>query len=208
MRDFTQQRQATTPDQIWLLEHDPVYTLGRAASLEHVLSPGNIPLVRCDRGGQVTYHGPGQLIVYILLDLRRYGLYAKEYVRLLEQVTIDLLGELGVIACRKPGSPGVYVPQLHEAADVTLAKIGALGVKISNGCSYHGLALNVDMDLQPFSGIFPCGQRHTPTVDLHACGVKINVQELGDRLAHALSTGIQNYQRQPIHEDSHGAGTY
>jgi|SRR5690625_1096006 len=208
MRDYTHQRHASTPDQIWLLEHEPVYTLGRAASLDHVLHAGEIPLVHCDRGGQVTYHGPGQLVAYILLDLRRYGLYAKEYVRLLEQVTIDVLGTLNVMACRKPGSPGVYVPQIRGGADVTLAKIGALGVKISNGCTYHGLAINVAMDLQPFAGILPCGQRHTPTIDLRACGVAIGVQDLGDRVAQALCTAIKNYQRQPIHEEGHDTGNH
>ncbi|HCB1212074.1 TPA: lipoyl(octanoyl) transferase LipB, partial [Klebsiella pneumoniae] len=145
MRDFTEQRGPETPDEIWLVEHTPVYTQGQAGKPEHLLNPGGIPVVQTDRGGQITYHGPGQLMVYCLFDLRRVGLYVKEYVRLLEEAVIACLTHFGVEgACCKPGAPGVYVPQ--GATNQELAKISALGIKIRNGRSYHGLALNIGMD--------------------------------------------------------------
>lgn len=148
MRAFTDAREADTPDELWLLEHPPVFTLGQAGRPEHLLAPGTIPVVQTDRGGQVTYHGPGQLVAYLLLDLRRAGIGIKRLVERLEQSVIDLLAEHGVAAERRADAPGVYVAG---------AKIASLGLRVRNGCSYHGLALNVDMDLEPFGRINPCG---------------------------------------------------
>ncbi|BCU07947.1 lipoyl(octanoyl) transferase LipB [Allochromatium tepidum] len=148
MRAFTDAREADTPDELWLLEHPPVFTLGQAGRPEHLLAPGDIPVIRTDRGGQVTYHGPGQLVAYPLLDLRRSGIGIKRLVERLEQSVIDLLAGYGIVAERRANAPGVYV------AD---AKIASLGLRVRNGCSYHGLALNVDLDLEPFGRINPCG---------------------------------------------------
>ncbi|WP_353147797.1 lipoyl(octanoyl) transferase LipB [Pollutimonas bauzanensis] len=184
MREFTETRDESTPDQIWLVEHPPVYTLGQAGKPQHILDSGDIPIVQCDRGGQVTYHGPGQLVAYCLIDLRRLKIFVKEYVALLEDVAIQLLADLGIAgACLKPGAPGVYVP----VANGSLAKIAALGIKIRKGCAYHGLALNVDMDLGPFLGINPCGYEGLETVDLRYCGVDANVAQVGEMLAVRLT---------------------
>ncbi len=183
MKSFTEARHKETPDEIWLVEHCPVYTLGQAGKPEHLLNTGAIEVVQCNRGGQVTYHGPGQLVVYPLVDLRRQGIYVKEYVALIEDVVLDTLASFGLQqACRKAGAPGVYVP----LQDGSLAKIAALGVKISQGCAYHGLALNVDMDLQPFAGINPCGYAGLQTVDLKTMGVITTVQEVGMRVLERL----------------------
>lgn len=180
MREFTVQRNEATPDQIWLVEHDPVYTLGQAGKPEHILNSAGIPVVRCDRGGQVTYHGPGQIVAYSLIDLRRLKLFVREYVAALEDAAIDTLADFGVRgACRKPGAPGVYVPQ----PEGDLAKIAALGIKVSNGCTYHGMALNVDMDLAPFLGINPCGYEGMRTVDMTACGARVSLRDAGEGLA-------------------------
>ncbi|MBU0751628.1 MAG: lipoyl(octanoyl) transferase LipB [Gammaproteobacteria bacterium] len=148
MQDFTAQRTQDTPDQIWLCQHPPVFTLGLAGKPEHLLRDIGIPVVKIDRGGQITYHGPGQLVAYLLLDLKRRGITIKGLVNRMEQALIDLLAEFGVSAARLTGAPGVYVDG---------AKIGALGLKVKNGCCYHGLALNVAMDLSPFAAINPCG---------------------------------------------------
>jgi lipoyl(octanoyl) transferase len=148
MQAFTDRRGPDTPDELWLLQHPPVYTLGQAGRPEHVLDPGGIPVVKIDRGGQVTYHGPGQLVAYLLLDLRRAGFGVKRLVHLLEQSVIDLLAGYGIECYARPDAPGVYVDG---------AKIAALGLRVRRGCSFHGLALNVDMDLEPFSRIDPCG---------------------------------------------------
>jgi lipoyl(octanoyl) transferase len=148
MRAFTDLRGPDTPDELWLLEHPPVFTLGQAGREEHLLDPGPIPVIKVDRGGQVTYHGPGQLVVYVLLDLRRAGLGVRRLVAQLEQSVIDLLETLGIAAERRTDAPGVYVGG---------AKIASLGLRIRNGCSYHGLALNLDLDLDPFRRINPCG---------------------------------------------------
>ncbi|MGX9934455.1 lipoyl(octanoyl) transferase LipB [Advenella kashmirensis] len=183
MKSFTEGRDKETPDEIWLVEHCPVYTLGQAGKPEHLLNTGAIEVVHCNRGGQVTYHGPGQLVVYPLLDLRRQGIYVKEYVALIEDVVLDTLASFGLQkACRKAGAPGVYVP----LQDGSLAKIAALGVKISQGCAYHGLALNVDMDLRPFAGINPCGYAGLQTVDLKTMGIITTVQEAGMRVLERL----------------------
>jgi lipoyl(octanoyl) transferase len=159
MQEFTEGRTATTPDEVWLLEHPPVYTLGRAALPGHVLDAGTVPVVRTDRGGQVTYHGPGQLVVYPLLDLRRRNLGIKPLVHLLEECVIELLAGYAIQAERRPGAPGVYVGG---------AKIAALGLRVRRGCSYHGLSLNVDMDLAPFGRINPCGYPGLPVTQLAA----------------------------------------
>ena len=148
MQDFTARRSAETPDEIWLLQHPPVYTQGLAGKPEHLLRTSEIPVVKIDRGGQITYHGPGQVVAYILLDLKRRGMGVKELVRRMEQAVIDLLAAHGVVAARRDKAPGVYVND---------AKIAALGLRIRNNCSYHGLCLNVDMDLAPFQYINPCG---------------------------------------------------
>ncbi|MCY1202669.1 Octanoyltransferase [compost metagenome] len=184
MQAYTNLRGADTPDEIWLCEHAPVYTLGQAGLPQHVLNPGDIPIVRCDRGGQVTYHGPGQVMAYALFDLRRADMYVKEYVNLLEGAVIDTLTQMGVAnACRKPGAPGVYVPD-PEGGE--LAKIAALGIKIRNGRAYHGVSLNVSMDLTPFLGINPCGYQGLRTVDMASCGARRAPTEAGDALGRNL----------------------
>jgi lipoyl(octanoyl) transferase len=182
MRTFTQQRTEATPDELWVCSHPPVFTLGLAGDPSHLLAQSGIPLVNTDRGGQITYHGPGQIVLYPLLNLHRYGLKVREYVNLLEQALIDTLVELGVSdAQRKPSAPGVYTWR-----NGALAKIAALGIKVSRGCSYHGLALNVDMDLSPFQTINPCGYSGLETVDLRTVGVKISVEEVQVRLVNKL----------------------
>jgi lipoyl(octanoyl) transferase len=148
MQAFTDTRGADTPDELWLLEHDPVFTLGQAGRMEHVLAPGAIPVVPVDRGGQVTYHGPGQLVAYPLFDLRRMKVGVRELVHRIEQAVIDTLAEWNIGAERRAGAPGVYVAG---------AKIAALGLRVRRGCAFHGLAFNVDMDLEPFRRINPCG---------------------------------------------------
>jgi lipoyl(octanoyl) transferase len=148
MQEFTAMRTAVTPDELWLCEHPPVFTLGLAGKAEHLLRDVGIPMVNIDRGGQITYHGPGQLVCYLLLDLKRRGLTVKTLVNRMEQSVIDLLAGYGVAGERRAGAPGVYVGD---------AKIAALGLKVKNGCTYHGLALNVAMDLSPFAAINPCG---------------------------------------------------
>ncbi|HUH58682.1 MAG TPA: lipoyl(octanoyl) transferase LipB [Candidimonas sp.] len=197
MRNYTDARDAQTPDEIWLVEHAPVYTLGQAGKQEHILDAGGIAIVQSDRGGQVTYHGPGQIVAYCLVDLRRLKMFVKEYVHMLEDVVIGVLDELGVPgACRKPGAPGVYVPwNVAEPGAVAggepqLAKIAALGIKIRNGCAYHGLALNVDMDLAPFLGINPCGYEGLQTVDLRSCGIQATVSQAGELLARYLANAM------------------
>lgn len=164
MRQFTDNRDVNTEDEIWVLEHLPVFTLGFNGKPEHILSDSTIPVVQCDRGGQVTYHGPGQLVAYLLLDLKRRKLGVKQLVFLMEQVVIQLLDEYRISAERRDNAPGVYVDN---------AKIAALGLRIRKGCSYHGLSLNVDMDLRPFSLINPCGY-----VDLKSTQLKDHVQNI------------------------------
>src|SRR5579875_685147 len=148
MQAFTDARGPGTPDELWLVDHDPVFTLGQAGKPEHVLAPGDIPVIHVDRGGQVTYHGPGQIVAYPLLDLRRLGIGVRELVHRIEQAVIDTLAEWNIAAARREGAPGVYV------AD---AKIAALGLRVRRGCTFHGLAFNVAMDLEPFRRINPCG---------------------------------------------------
>jgi lipoyl(octanoyl) transferase len=198
MRDFTLQRGPDTPDELWLVEHEPVYTLGQAGRREHLTAPGTIPVVATDRGGQVTYHGPGQAIVYTLIDLRRLGITVRELVFRIEQAVIQTLDPFGVVGQRVRGAPGIYVPvgrASREALAVIdgpaafdgLAKIAALGVRIRNGCSYHGVALNVAMDLKPFSGINPCGYAGLAAVDLATLGVDLAWTEAAGRLSDRLA---------------------
>lgn len=194
MRKYTEQRNEHTPDQLWLLEHAPVFTLGQAGRTEHILNPHDIPVVHCNRGGQVTYHGPGQLLMYTLVDLRRQQVYAREFVRLLEQSVLDVLADMGLdCACRMPGAPGIYVPQhaLQPPCGNGLAKLAAIGIKISNGRAYHGVALNVAMDLQPFTCINPCGHAGLQTVDLQACGIRVDTRSIGNMLTQAFMAAWQ-----------------
>ena len=173
MQDFTAQRDAATPDELWLVEHPPVYTLGQAGKAEHLLHVTDIPLVKIDRGGQITYHGPGQVVGYLLLDLHRRGLKVREMVNLLEQALIDCIADYGLDARRKDGAPGVYIDD---------AKVAALGLRVKNGCSYHGLSLNVDMDLTPFTWINPCGYSGLQTIQLKDFGVTEGPEDVATRL--------------------------
>ncbi len=173
MQDFTAQRDASTPDELWLVEHPPVYTLGQAGKAEHLLHVTDIPLVKIDRGGQITYHGPGQVVGYLLLDLHRRSLKVREMVHLLEQALIDCIADYGLDARRKDGAPGVYIDG---------AKVAALGLRVKNGCSYHGLSLNVDMDLTPFTWINPCGYSGLQTIQLKDFGVTEGPEDVATRL--------------------------
>jgi len=199
MKAFTAARSADTPDEIWLVEHDPVFTQGLAGKAEHVLDAGGVPVVQTNRGGQVTYHGPGQVIAYPLVDLRRLGIYVKEFVFRLEEAVLRTLADLDVTGHRVPGAPGIYVrlddPFGHAALGHDrpvsdpfrgLGKIAALGVKVSNHCTYHGVALNVAMDLQPFARINPCGYAGLKTVDLATLGVVADPATVADALGRRL----------------------
>ena len=198
MRGFTETRGPETPDQLWICEHPPVYTQGLAGKPEHVLDAHGIPVVPTNRGGQVTYHGPGQVVAYPLVDLRRLNIYVKEYVYRLEQAVIRTLEHLGVTGHRVAGAPGIYVrrddPFGHAALTGPrldpfegLGKIAALGIKVSRHCTYHGVALNVAMDLQPFDGINPCGYAGLQTVDLSTIGVQVSWDEVAEVLADKLA---------------------
>ncbi|MGE5769160.1 MAG: lipoyl(octanoyl) transferase LipB [Betaproteobacteria bacterium] len=177
MQDFTTARTAGTPDELWIVEHPPVYTLGQAGKPEHILRDIGIPVVKIDRGGQVTYHGPGQVVIYLLLDLQRLKFKVRELVIAIEQAVIDLLAEHGVTAERRAGAPGVYVGD---------AKIAALGLKIRNGCTYHGLSLNVDMDLSPFAAINPCGYAGLKVIQTRDLDIPLTAREAGERLSQHL----------------------
>ncbi|MDO8376666.1 MAG: lipoyl(octanoyl) transferase LipB [Aquabacterium sp.] len=200
MRAFTEARTADTPDELWLVEHDPVYTQGIAGKPDHLLHADGIPVVATNRGGQVTYHGPGQVVAYPLIDLKRLGIYVKEFVYRIEDAVLRVLADHGVTGHRVAGAPGIYVrlddPFGHAAltgpmpgADPFrgLGKVAALGIKVSRHCSYHGVALNVAMDLRPFLGINPCGYSGLQTVDLAKLGVNTDwstvAGQLGKRLA-------------------------
>jgi lipoyl(octanoyl) transferase len=190
MRAFTARRDAATPDELWVVEHPPVFTLGQAGKRDHLLAPGEIPVIATDRGGQVTYHGPGQVVIYPLVDLRRLGIYVKELVFRIEQAVIQTLTTFGVDGRRVKGAPGVYVPWSASRAQGELAgmaKIAALGIKVTGGCSYHGVALNVAMDLEPFARINPCGYAGLPTVDLATLGASVTWQRAADTLAERLA---------------------
>jgi len=178
MSRFTDARDAGTPDELWLLQHPPVFTLGQAGRKEHLLAPGDIPVIQVDRGGQVTYHGPGQLVAYPLVDLRRMKLGIRDLVRRVEQSVIDLLADYGIAAARREKAPGVYVGD---------AKIAALGLRVRRGCTFHGLAFNIDMDLAPFQRINPCGYPGLEVTDLATLGVKRPIRAVGRKLGEVLA---------------------
>jgi lipoyl(octanoyl) transferase len=200
MQRFTTERQADTADELWLCEHDSVFTQGLAGKPDHVLLPGHIPVVATNRGGQVTYHGPGQVVAYPLVDLQRAGYFVKEYVYRLEEAAIRTLRHCGVTGHRVPGAPGIYVrladPFDHSALTwprtpgdlfAGLGKICALGIKVQRHCTYHGLALNVAMDLEPYTRINPCGYAGLQTVDLSTIGVNVSMANVSEVLAQQLS---------------------
>lgn len=192
MQAFTAERGAETPDELWLVEHPPVFTLGLNARPEHVLDPGPIPVLRVDRGGQVTYHGPGQMVLYPLLDLERRQMGVRTLVRLMEQAVIDLLAESGIEAEGRADAPGVYVGA---------AKIAALGLRVRRGRSYHGLALNVDLDLEPFSRINPCGYPGQAVTCCRALGIDTPLPELRARLVTHLLKHL-GYNERPEPPDT------
>lgn len=183
MKDFTLARKENQPDEIWFLEHPPVFTLGQAGKPEHILNAHDIPVVKTDRGGQVTYHGPGQLVAYLLLDLRQRKSGVRDLVDLIEQSLITLLDGYGITAEARREAPGVYVDG---------KKIAALGLRIKNGCSYHGLSLNVDMDLEPFSYINPCGFEGLEVTQISdlVTGEKVSLRQVQQKLAKLLSTSL------------------
>lgn len=177
MQVFTARRDAETPDEIWLVEHAPVYTVGLNGKPEHLLQPTDIPVIKIDRGGQITYHGPGQIVVYLLVDLKRRGYGVRELVSRMERAVVALLAEYGVTAESRRDAPGVYVNG---------AKIAALGLRIKRGCSYHGLSLNVDMDLSPFLAINPCGYPGMAVTQTTSLGITDGMQTLAEKLVHGL----------------------
>src|SRR3954453_11014451 len=192
MRAFTDARTADSADEIWLVEHPPVFTLGQAGNPAHLLAADSgIPLVKVDRGGQITYHGPGQVVAYLLLDLRRRKLMVREMVTRIEQAVIDTLAAYNLAGERNAGAPGIYVAPGPQAGLHAGAKIAALGLKIRNGCSYHGVSLNVKMDLRPFLAINPCGYAGLETVDMATLGVAADWRDvaltLAERLAHQIN---------------------
>ncbi|MBY6063437.1 lipoyl(octanoyl) transferase LipB [Pseudidiomarina sediminum] len=196
MQQFTDTRNANTADELWVLEHDPVFTQGQAGKAEHILAPGDIPIVKVDRGGQVTYHGPGQLVVYFLLDLRRHKLGVRQLVNTIEDTIVSLMAEYGVSAAARPDAPGVYVDG---------AKLCSLGLRIRRGCSFHGLALNVAMDLEPFLRINPCGYAGMQMIQTTDLGGPPSVAEAAQRVT-AIFAERLGYQ--DIHEHTGFDTTY
>ena len=185
MQAFTDARSAETADEIWLTEHEPVYTLGLAGRREHLLRDNGIPVIKVDRGGQITYHGPGQLVAYLLFDLRRARLGVREMVRRIEGAVITWLATFGIQSCGKTSAPGVYVER--NGAE---AKIAALGLRVRNGCTYHGVAVNVDMNLAPFADIDPCGYPGLAVTQLADFGVRTTVDDAGRALAPLLDSAM------------------
>lgn len=192
MRAFTDARTADTPDELWIVEHPPVFTLGLGADQSHVLAPHDIPVIQTDRGGEVTFHGPGQVVIYLLIDLKRRHtkgrLFAREFVQQIEQAVIDTLAAYNIAGERIAGAPGIYLQQGEWQG----AKIAALGLKVrANGCTYHGVSLNVAMDLQPFSWINPCGYEGLATIDMRTLQVQVPLEQvqtaLANRLQHLLT---------------------
>lgn len=177
MKALTAERGPQTPDELWFLEHPKVYTQGQAGKAEHILAPGDIPVIQVDRGGQVTYHGPGQLVVYLLIDLTRQKMGVRQLVDAIEQALVACLGEFGIDAAPRPDAPGVYVDQ---------AKIASLGLRVRRGCSFHGLALNVDMDMEPFGRINPCGFAGMPMCQMRDFVAEIDIDAVSQALGHAL----------------------
>jgi lipoyl(octanoyl) transferase len=182
MQQFTQNRSPETMDEIWVVEHFPVYTLGLNGKREHLLNIGNIPVINSDRGGQVTYHGPGQLVIYTLLDIERLKINIRELVTLLEQAMIRTLAQQGIIAFSRADAPGVYVND---------KKIGSIGLRIKKNCSYHGLSLNNDMDLRPFDHINPCGYSDLKVTQLSDLGINISTNQLASSVIQAITTALQ-----------------
>ncbi|GLU32830.1 lipoyl(octanoyl) transferase LipB [Trinickia caryophylli] len=202
MRAFTDARTDETPDEIWLVEHPPVFTLGQAGDPAHLLAADSaIPLVRVDRGGQITYHGPGQVVAYLLVNLRRRGLFVRQLVTLIEDAVIETLAAYNLPGERKAGAPGIYVSPGPADAGHAGAKIAALGLKIRNGCSYHGVSLNVAMDLRPFLAINPCGYAGLETVDMATMGVAAGWNEVAATFAERL---IANLDASLAHRSSTG----
>jgi lipoyl(octanoyl) transferase len=181
MLEYTDRRDATSTDQLWLLQHPPVFTLGQAGKAEHLLDPGDIPVIYSDRGGQVTYHGPGQLIAYLLLDLRRAGIGIRALVTRLEQTTISLLADYGISAQARPDAPGVYVAE---------RKIASIGLRVRRGCTLHGLSLNTDMDLLPFTRINPCGYPGLSVTQLADLDISVDLPTVGREFSHHLAKGL------------------
>ncbi|MEI6706621.1 MAG: lipoyl(octanoyl) transferase LipB [Methylococcales bacterium] len=181
MQDFTLQRTADTPDELWIVEHPAVYTLGLNGKREHLLNTGDIPVIHCDRGGQVTYHGHGQVIIYTLLDIKRLNINIRQLVSLLEQTMIDTLAHYGIVAIAKADAPGVYVQG---------KKIGSIGIRIKNSCSYHGLSFNNDMDLTPFNYINPCGYKNLQVTQLADLGITISTPELAAFMSQVINTHL------------------
>jgi lipoyl(octanoyl) transferase len=190
MLAFTTTRDEHTPDEVWLLEHPAVYTLGQAGRLAHLLGPVDIPVVHTERGGQITYHGPGQLVAYLLIDLRRRGIKVREFVQLIEAAVIDTLATYNLAACVESGAPGVYV-----SVDGSLHKIAALGLKIVNGRSFHGMSLNVAMDLEPYAHIDACGYPGLRSIDMASLGVVQPIDDVATRLAGILIARIEAASR-------------
>jgi len=178
MKAFTAKRDGGTPDEVWLTEHEPVFTQGQAGRAEHLLTPGDVPVVQSDRGGQVTYHGPGQVVAYLMLDIRRLGISVRALVTGIETAVVDTLGDYGVTGAPRPDAPGVYVAG---------AKIASLGLRVRRGCCYHGLALNVDMDLEPFGRINPCGLRGMEVVQLRDLVSAAPLEQVRARLLENLA---------------------
>ncbi|QZA79494.1 lipoyl(octanoyl) transferase LipB [Deefgea tanakiae] len=194
MQAFTVNRDASTPDELWLLEHPPVFTQGLAGKPEHILQSSSIPIVQIDRGGQVTYHGPGQLVAYLLLDLRRHKLGVRDLVRLLENSVIGVLADDGITAYGKVDAPGVYVQLKNELGEYE-AKIASLGLRIKNGCCYHGLALNVSMDLAPFAFINPCGYQGLQVTRMVDLGINKTPADLFGKMADKI---LQQIKQLPV----------
>lgn len=194
MQAFTVNRDASTPDELWLLEHPPVFTQGLAGKPEHILQSSSIPIVQIDRGGQVTYHGPGQLVAYLLLDLRRHKLGVRDLVRLLENSVIAVLADDGITAYGKVDAPGVYVQLKNELGEYE-AKIASLGLRIKNGCCYHGLALNVSMDLAPFAFINPCGYQGLQVTRMVDLGINKTPADLFGKMADKI---LQQIKQLPV----------
>ena len=191
MQQFTETRSALTPDEIWFTEHPPVFTLGLNASREHLLAPGDIPVIQVDRGGQVTYHGPGQLMIYPLIDLKRAGLGVRDLVTGLEQTVIDLLADFNIEAVSRKDAPGVYVEG---------RKVASVGLRVRRGGSYHGMALNIDVDLEPFSRINPCGFSDLEVTDLTALGISESPAENQARVQAHLLRHLRMEQRQVVND--------
>jgi lipoyl(octanoyl) transferase len=197
MRAFTNAREANTPDELWVVEHPPVFTLGQAGKREHILDAGDIAVEQSDRGGQVTYHGPGQVVVYALVDLKRLGIFVKEYVFRIERAVLQVLESHRILGEKVANAPGVYVRMSGTRGKQTaasfdgLAKIAALGVKVTRGCAYHGVALNVKMDLAPFIQINPCGYAGLQTVDLATLGVDTTCDAVATQLCDRLAAHLE-----------------